>query len=67
MDGILVDLGFIQIYWYSLTMLLGVIFGGLLTFLELKRLKINTSYFFDMIFWVKAMSIVLFKSSVNFQ
>lgn len=52
MDRIAIDLGFIQIYWYSLTMLFGVIFGGLLTYLELRRLKINTSYFFDMIFWV---------------
>ena len=52
MNRVAIDLGFIQIYWYSITMLLGVIFGGLLTYLELKRLKINTTYFFDMIFFV---------------
>lgn len=52
MNRIAIDLGFIQIYWYSITMLCGVVFGGGLTYLELKRLKINTKYFFDMIFYV---------------
>ena len=52
MDRIAIDLGFVQIYWYSITMLCGVVFGGLLTFFELKRLKMNTAYFLDMIFYV---------------
>ena len=52
MNRIALDLGFIQIYWYSLTMLGGIIFGGLLTYIELKRQKMNIGYFFDMIFWV---------------
>jgi len=52
MNRIAIDLGFIQIYWYSITMLLGVILGGIITFLELKRLKMNTEYFFNMIFYV---------------
>ena len=41
MNKIAIDLGFVQIYWYSITMLLGVIFGSLLTYTELKRLKMN--------------------------
>ena len=52
MNRVAIDLGFIQIYWYSITMLCGVIFGGLLTFTELKRLKININYFMDMLFYV---------------
>ena len=52
MNRVAIDLGFIQIYWYSITMLCGVIFGGLLTFIELKRLKININYFMDMLFYV---------------
>src|SRR5690625_4982388 len=52
MNKIAIDLGFVQIYWYSITMLLGVIFGSLLTYTELKRLKMNTDYFLNMIFYV---------------
>ena len=33
-------------------MLLGVLLGGTIAYLELKRLKIDTKYFFDMIFYV---------------
>ena len=33
-------------------MVCGVLFGGLLTYFELKRLKMNINYFFDMIFYV---------------
>lgn len=52
MNRIAIDLGFIQIYWYSITMLCGIVFGGLLAYFELKRVKINTKYFLDMIFYV---------------
>ncbi len=52
MNRIALDLGFIKIYWYSITMLLGVVLGGSLTYLELKRLKLDKEYFFNMIFYV---------------
>ena len=52
MNRVAIDLGFIQIYWYSITMLCGVLFGGILTYSELKRLKIDPNYFLDMIFYV---------------
>ena len=52
MNKIAIDLGFVQIYWYSITILLGVIFGSFLTYTELKRLKMNTDYFLNMIFYV---------------
>lgn len=52
MDRVAIDLGGIQIYWYSITMLCGVIFGGLLTYFELKRTKQDTKFFLDMIFYV---------------
>ncbi len=52
MNRVAIDLGFIEIYWYSITMLLGVILGGSLAYLELKRLKKDTKYFLDMIFYV---------------
>ena len=51
MNRIALDLGFIQIYWYSITMLLGVILGSLFAYFEIKRLKIDKEYFFNMIFY----------------
>ena len=52
MNRVAVDLGFIKIYWYSITMLLGVVLGGSITYLELKRLKLDKEYFFNMLFYV---------------
>ncbi len=51
MNPIALDLGFIEIYWYSITILLGVISGTILAYLELKRLKMDKEYFFNMIFY----------------
>ena len=51
MNRIAIDLGFIEIYWYSLTMLLGVLFGSFYAYLEVKRLKVDKEYFFNMTFW----------------
>ena len=51
MNRIAFDFGFIQIYWYSITMLLGVILGGIIVYFELKRLKLSTEYFFNMLFY----------------
>ena len=52
MERVAIDLGFIQIYWYSIAILLGVILGSCIIFLELKRLKMDYKYFFDMLFYV---------------
>ncbi len=52
MERVAIDLGFIQIYWYSIAILLGVILGSCLIFYELKRLKMDYKYFFDMLFYV---------------
>lgn len=51
MNRVAIDLGFIQIYWYSLTMLTGVIVGSLLAYFEVKRHDINKEDFFNMIFY----------------
>ena len=41
MNRVAIDLGFIQIYWYSITMFLGVALGSILTYFEIKRLKLD--------------------------
>ena len=51
MDRVALDLGFIEIYWYSITMMFGVLFGSILAYYEVKRLKVDKYYFFNMIFY----------------
>ncbi len=51
MNRVAIDLGFIEIYWYSITMMFGVLFGSLIAYLEIKRLKVDKEYFFNMIFY----------------
>ena len=51
MDRVLLDLGFIKIYWYSLTMFLGVLVGVIVAYIEIKRKKIDTNNFSNMAFY----------------
>ena len=51
MNRVLLDLGFIQIYWYSLTMFLGVIVGIIVAKIEIKRKKIDNNLFDNMAFY----------------
>ena len=51
MNRVAIDLGFIQIYWYSITMFLGVLFGIIIAYIEIKRKKIDITKFESMAFW----------------
>lgn len=51
MNRVAIDLGFIEIYWYSITMLLGVVLGSLIAYFEIKRLKLDKEFYFNMIFY----------------
>lgn len=51
MERVLIDLGFIKIYWYSVTMFLGVLLGIVVAYVEIKRKKINIDYFENMAFY----------------
>ena len=51
MNRVAIDLGFIQIYWYSITMFLGVLFGIIVAYIEIKRKKIDTDKFSNMAFY----------------
>lgn len=51
MDRVAIDLGFIQIYWYSITMLLGVLSGAVIALIEVKRQKMNFVDFENMAFY----------------
>ncbi len=51
MNRIALDLGFVKIYWYSITMFLGVIVGIIVAYIEIKRKKINLNEFSNMAFY----------------
>ncbi len=45
MDRVALDLGFMKIYWYSITMFLVVLSGVLVAYREFKRKKIYVKKF----------------------
>ena len=51
MDRVAIDLGFIEIYWYSITMFLGVLCGIIVAYIEIKRKKMDITKFENMAFY----------------
>lgn len=51
MDRIALDLGFIQIYWYSIFIFLGIFIGCMFILRESKRQKINEEFIINLIFY----------------
>ena len=51
MDRIALDLGFVQIYWYSIFIFLGIFFGCLVIFREAKKQNINQDFMVNLIFY----------------
>lgn len=51
MNRVALDLGFIEIYWYSITMFLGVLIGIIIAYIEIKRKKIDPNKFSNMAFY----------------
>lgn len=58
MKSVLIDLGFIQIYWYSLTMFLGILLGAYLVLKETRRFKIADDFMINMIFYLIPLAII---------
>ena len=51
MDRVAIDFGFIQIYWYSIFILLGMALGMIIVLEEAKRKHFNENTITDLIFW----------------
>lgn len=51
MDKIALDFGFIQIYWYSICIFIGVLFATVYIIREAKKRKINEDFTFNLIFY----------------
>jgi len=58
MNPVLVDLGFIKIYWYSVMILLGLVIGYSLINSESKKYKIPSSYITNLAFYTMIFAIV---------
>lgn len=51
MDRVALDLGFIQIYWYSIFIFLGVFFASFMILREAKKQHINEDFIINLIFY----------------
>ena len=51
MNPILIDLGIISIKWYSVMILLGMLFGGVVVLREAKRWEINEDFVINLFFY----------------
>ena len=51
MDRIALDLGFIQIYWYSLFIFFGILVATFVILKECKRQNINEDFIVNLIFY----------------
>ncbi len=58
MDRVALDLGFIQIYWYSIFIFLGVFFGSLLVYFESKKQHFDTDQLVDLVFYTVIISVI---------
>ena len=58
MDPILLDLGFIKIYWYSVCILLGFLLGGYLLLKETRRFKMKDDLIINMFFYTIPIAII---------
>lgn len=52
MNPILLELGPIKIYWYSITMLIGILIGGTLVVKEAKKFKISENFIYNLFFYI---------------
>lgn len=58
MNRVALDLGFIQIYWYSIMVLIGLLIGLSIIYFEMKKQKINTDFFTNLSFYSIIIGIV---------
>ncbi len=58
MNPILVDLGFVQIYWYSIMLFIGFLLGGYLLLREARRFNIPDQFIINMFFYTIPIAII---------
>lgn len=58
MDAVLLDLGFLKIYWYSVLILIAIIVGGYLALRESKKWGIPEDFMINMFFFLIPISLI---------
>ncbi len=58
MNRVFLDLGFFQIYWYSLFIFLGVLLAMIVIYKEIKQQKISVDFFLNMAFYTVIFGII---------
>ena len=58
MNRVFLDLGFFQIYWYSLFIFLGVLLAMTVIYKEIKQQKISVDFFLNMAFYTVIFGII---------
>lgn len=58
MKGVFLDLGFIQIYWYSIMIFLGLLIGGWVILKEAKKFGISEEFITNLFFFAVPISII---------
>ncbi len=51
MSRVALDFGFIQIYWYSIFILLGILIGSVVAYIEIKKKKIDVDFYINLLFY----------------
>lgn len=58
MNAVFLDLGFIKIYWYSVTIFLGLLIGGWIVLKEAKRFEISEDFITNLFFFTIPIAII---------
>jgi len=58
MNSIFLDLGILQIYWYSVFIFLGLLIGGIIVLWEAKRFGISEDFMINMFFYMIPISLI---------
>lgn len=58
MDRIAISFGFIKIYWYSIFIFLGILFGSLFVYREAKKQHFNMDQLIDLVFYTVIVAII---------
>ena len=58
MNGVFLDLGIVQIQWYSIFIFLGLLVGGLISIFESKKFGISEDFFINLFFYMVPIAII---------
>lgn len=58
MDRIAIDLGFIQIYWYSIFIFLGILLGTVIILRECRKQNVNEDFIVNLIFYTVIVGLI---------